>query len=247
MRTERTQSGGEGDGYFHTTHWSVVLAAREADSSEAPKALELLCQTYWYPLYGFVRRRGFTVEDAQDLTQDFFSRLLQRDFLKNVAREKGRFRTFLLAALKNFLASEWRREKAVKRGGRQVIVSWDELQAEERYAHEPAVEMAPEQFFEQRWAMAVMEQAMDRLSKEFEASGKPELFKCFKPYLSSEGSKADYGAAAAQLGMTPGAVAVAVHRLRRRFSELLRTVVGHTVAGPDQVEEEVQFLARALQ
>jgi RNA polymerase sigma-70 factor (ECF subfamily) len=246
MNTEKT-NGLVADGQFHTTHWSVVLAAREGESTQATSAMERLCRIYWYPLYGFIRRRGFAVEDAQDMTQEFFSRMLQRDFLKNVAREKGRFRTFLLTALKNFLASEWRRGQTAKRGGGQLIVSWDELQAEQRYGSEPAEEMTPEHFFEQRWAMAVMEQAMSVLAAELAATGKAAQFECFKPFLSAEGTKTDYESAAGQLGMTPGAVSVAVHRLRRRFSEAVRSVVGHTVAGPDQVEEEVQFLARVLQ
>ena len=190
MNTEKT-NGLVADGQFHTTHWSVVLAARAGESTQATSAMERLCRIYWYPLYGFIRRRGFAVEDAQDMTQEFFSRMLQRDFLKNVTREKGRFRTFLLTALKNFLASEWRRGQTVKRGGGQLIVSWDELQAEQRYVSEPAEEMTPERFFEQRWAMAVMEQAMSVLAAELAATGKAAQFDCFKPFLSTEGTKAE--------------------------------------------------------
>jgi RNA polymerase sigma-70 factor (ECF subfamily) len=239
-------SAGGANGLFHTTHWSVILAAREGEAPQANAALERLCRSYWYPLYGFIRRRGMGVEDAQDLTQEFFSRMLQRDFLRNVAKEKGRFRTFLLASLKNFLTSEWRRGQSAKRGGGQLIVSWDELHAEERYGNEPTDELMPDRFFDQRWAMAVMEEAMATLSAE-QTAGKAAQFASLKPYLSTEASKAEYETVAATLGMTPGAVSVAVHRLRRRFSEVVRSVVSHTVASPDQVEQEVQFLAQALQ
>src|SRR6185503_529866 len=136
MGTDDTQASGSTSGVFHTTHWSVVLAAQR-DAPQADKALETLCRTYWYPIYAFVRRRGVSAEDARDLTQDFFLRLLQRDFLRNIAREKGRFRSFLLVSLKNFLSTQWQRSQTVKRGGDQVFVSWEELQAEERFGSEP--------------------------------------------------------------------------------------------------------------
>jgi RNA polymerase sigma-70 factor (ECF subfamily) len=247
MASDQTQDSSAPDGLFHTTHWSVVLAAQKGDSPQANKALETLCRTYWYPIYVFVRRRGFSVEDAQDLTQEFFARLLQRNFLRKVAREKGRFRTYLLVALKNFLATEWRRGQTARRGGGQAIVSWEELQAEERFAHEPVSEVTPESLYEQRWALAVMELAMERLRGEFHAAGKAEQFDRLKPFLSSEGNKADYAALAGQLGVTAGAVSVAVHRLRRRFGEVLRAVVATTVAAPDEVEDEVRLLAGVLQ
>src|SRR5262245_52978032 len=161
------------DGFFRTTHWSVVLAAREESPHGPTRALELLCRAYWYPLYAFVRRRGVTVADAQDLTQEFFARLLQRDFLRNVAKEKGKFRTFLLSSLNNFLVSEWHRDQAAKRGGgRHNFVSWEDLQAEDRYSSEPAAQGTPEQFYDQRWAVAVMDQAMAQLREEFESAGK---------------------------------------------------------------------------
>jgi RNA polymerase sigma factor (sigma-70 family) len=234
-------------GVFRTTHWSVVLAAREGQASQASQALETLCRTYWYPLYVFVRRQGFSVEDAQDLTQEFFARLLRRDFLRTVAREKGRFRSFLLVSLKNFLATEWRRGQTAKRGGGQSLISWDELQAEGRYQHEPMTEATPEELYDQRWALTAIEQAMGRLREEFVTAGKAEQFERLKPWLSNPGSRAEYAAVAGQWGMTASAVSVAVHRLRRRFAELLRSVVAHTVPSPDEIEAEVQFLARALQ
>src|SRR5262245_37998747 len=164
------------DGLFRTTHWSVVLAARDGEASEPNRALETLCRAYWYPLYVYVRRRGFAVEDAQDLTQEFFARLLQRDFLKNVAREKGRFRSFLLVALKNFLATEWRRSDTAKRGGGRSFVSWEEVQAEERAAYEPAVDAAPDELYEREWAVTARDQAVARLREEFQTAGKGEQF-----------------------------------------------------------------------
>ena len=236
------------DGFFRTTHWSVVLAAREEASNGPPRALELLCRAYWYPLYAFVRRRGVPVADAQDLTQEFFARLLQRDFLRNVAREKGKFRTFLLSSLNNFLVSEWHRGQATKRGGgQQNFVSWDDLQAEERYASEPATEGTPERFYDQRWAVTVMDQAMTQLREEFQQAGKSTLFDHLKPFLSAEGSRDDYGKAAAPLQMTEGAFSVAVHRFRRRYAQVLRSVVAHTVSAPDEIEAELRCLAQALQ
>jgi RNA polymerase sigma-70 factor (ECF subfamily) len=236
------------DGYFRTTHWSVVLAAREENAGGPTRALELLCRAYWYPLYAFVRRRGVPVADAQDLTQEFFARLLQRDFLRNVAREKGKFRTFLLSSLNNFLVSEWHRAQAAKRGGGQHnFVSWDDLQAEERYASEPAAEGTPEQFYDQRWAVAVMDQAMAQLREEFESAGKKAHFEQMKPFLSAEGSREDYARAGTPLEMSDATFSVAVHRFRRRYAAVLRSVVAHTVSGPDEIEEELRCLAQALQ
>jgi RNA polymerase sigma-70 factor (ECF subfamily) len=247
MITDDTSVSGAPDGFFHTTHWSVVLSARGGETSQADRALEALCRLYWYPLYAFVRRRGFTVADAQDLTQEFFSRLLRRDFLAQVAREKGKFRSFLLVALKNFLSSEWRRGQTAKRGGGHAFVSWEELNAEDRYAHEPVSDVTPEHLYEQRWALAVMNQALERLGAEFAAAGKQELFEQLKGYLSTEGSKIDYSNVAKLLGLSAGSVPVAVHRLRRRYGELIRSVVAHTVAAPDDVEREVRFLAQSLE
>jgi RNA polymerase sigma-70 factor (ECF subfamily) len=245
MSAEDTAGFVPSDGLFRTTHWSVVLAAREGDGDAAgtSRALETLCRAYWSPLYAYVRRRGFSPADAQDLTQEFFAVLLRRDFLRNIAREKGRFRSFLLTALKNFLASEWHKDRAVKRGGDRVFVSWDELQAEERQTGEPQAEVTPERLFDQRWALAVMQQAMEQLGVEFQTAGKRDQFERLRPFLSREGSREEYAELAGPIGVTAGAVTVAVHRLRRRYGEVLREVVAQTVAGPDEVEEEVRFLA----
>ena len=246
MSTDDTRDAAPQDGVFRTTHWSVVLAAQDGQGGTTSRALETLCRAYWYPLYVFVRRRGHDAADAQDLTQEFFAHLLQRDFLRNVAREKGRFRSFLLAALKNFLATEWRRESAAKRGGGRVFVSWEDLQAEERYAGEAAEESVPERLYDRRWALTVMQQAMARLREEFVATGKNRQFDRLKPFLSREGTREDYAAVAGQLQVTPGAVTVAVHRFRRRYGELVRAVVAETVAGPDEVEDELRFLAEQV-
>lgn len=246
MPREDAHASDSPEGAFGTTHWSVVLAAREGDSPQANAALEALCRTYWFPLYAFVRRRGFSAEDAEDLTQEFFAQLLRRDFLRAVGREKGRFRSLLLVALRNFLATEWRRGQTAKRGGGHRFVSWEEMRAEEKFALEPVSEVTPEDLYEQRWALVVVEQALQRLRQEFLAAGKAGHFETLKAWLSNEGSRADYTAVAAQWGVSAGAVGVAVHRFRRRFAELLRSVVAHTVAGPDEVEDEVRLLGRAL-
>jgi RNA polymerase sigma-70 factor (ECF subfamily) len=246
MSADETREASVHDGVFRTTHWSVVLAAREGEAAATSRALELLCRAYWHPLYAFVRRRGHEPADAQDLTQDFFAQLLQRDFLRNIAREKGRFRSFLLAALKNFLATEWRRESAVKRGGGHTFVSWEDLQAEEHYCDHATDESVPERVYDRRWALSVMQQAMERLRDEFVGTGKVRQFDALKPYLSKEGSRDDYAALAELLGVSPGAVTVAVHRFRRRYGEVVRSVVAETVAGPDEVEDELRFLAAQL-
>ncbi|MCI0597949.1 MAG: hypothetical protein L0Y60_00235 [Beijerinckiaceae bacterium] len=222
------------------------MAARERDSPEARAALERLCRTYWYPVYAYLRMRGSKREEAQDLAQEFFLRLLDRDFLRDVAREKGRFRTFLLASLKNFLVTDWERRQAVKRGGRQQFVSWDELDAEERYAQEPVSNRTPEDLYDQGWAVKVMEQALDNLRAEFASGGKQPQFERLQAFLSNPATGEDYAKAAQELAMTTQAVAVAVHRMRRRFGELARSVVAHTVAAPDAIELELQALIQAL-
>jgi RNA polymerase sigma-70 factor (ECF subfamily) len=233
-------------GLFCTTHWSVVLAARGADSAAGQAALETLCRTYWYPVYAFVRRRGHGVEDAQDLAQAFFLHLLERDFLKHIARERGRFRTFLLASLTNFLIHQWERGRALKRGGDRTFVSWEELGAEERYAAQAVDGQTPEQLYDHRWAVTVMEQALARLRTEAQAEGKERVFVALRAFLTRQGTKADYQQAVGPLGLTSNAAAVAVHRFRRRFGELVREVVAQTVPTPDEVEDELRTLAHHL-
>jgi RNA polymerase sigma-70 factor (ECF subfamily) len=233
-------------GLFRTTHWSVVLAARGADSVEGREALETLCRTYWYPVYAFVRRRGHGVEDAQDLTQAFFLHLLERDFLRHVARERGRFRTFLLTSLTNFLIHQWERRHALKRGGDRTLVSWEEAGAEERYASQAADGQTPEQLYDHRWAVIVMEQAIARLRAEAQADGKERVFDALRAFLTRQGTKSDYDQAVGPLGLTSNAAAVAVHRFRRRFGEVVREVVAQTVPTLDEVEDELRILAHHL-
>lgn len=231
---------------FTTTHWSVVLAAGQHPSSEAAEALAQLCRTYWYPIYAFVRRKGHAAHDAQDLTQEFFARLLGRSYLSAVDPGKGRFRSFLLASLEHFLAKEWVRANRQKRGGGCAIISLDEEAAEGCYRMEPAHELTAERIFERRWAMTLLHHTLARLQEECVADGKGKLFEQVKGTLSGEKSEVSYAQAAAQLGMSEGAVKVAVHRLRRRYGELLRTEIARTVSNPEEIDEEIRYLFTAL-
>src|SRR6266516_3176522 len=212
---------------FTTTHWSVVGAAPESAS-----ALETLCCTYWYPLYAYIRRRGHSPEEAEDLTQGFFARLLASEDLSGVDRAKGKFRSFLLAALNHFLANEWDRATAAKRGGNQVLISLDDENAEERYRMEPAAEVAPEKLFERSWARTLLAQGLARLRAEYAADGKPQQFDQIRCFLTEETGEGGYAAVAARLNMSTGAVAVAVHRMRQRYRELVRQEIGRTVTTP---------------
>jgi RNA polymerase sigma factor (sigma-70 family) len=233
---------GRAGGVFATTHWSVVLAAGSEDSPLAAEALEELCRSYWYPLYAYVRRRGWNPEDAQDLTQEFFTRFLERKSLQLARRERGRFRTFLLSSLANFLAHEWERARAQKRGGGWVPITWDEASAESRYLLEAPADLTADKVFEQRWALALFQRALERLQKESAAAGKAEQFERLKAFLQTEAGEGGYAALAERLGLSPGAVAVAVHRLRQRYGQLVREEVAHTVTHPAEVEDEVRHL-----
>ena len=231
---------------FTTTHWSVVLAARHSDPEQAKAALEQLCKRYWYPLYAFLRRRGHSPPEAEDLTQSFFAHLLSKEALTRVERSKGLFRTFLLTSLVNFLHDERDRQQALKRGGGQRIISWDEMSAEEMYQHEPAGELTPEKLFERRWALTLIEQVLACLRQEYQAAGKEELFKQLEPCLTGGVSSGFYDEAAARLHMNAGAVRVALHRLRRRLGELLQSEIAHTVNRPEEIKEEIRHLFAAL-
>jgi RNA polymerase sigma factor (sigma-70 family) len=231
---------------FATTHWSLIGAARGGASAEAREALAALCQAYWYPLYGHIRHQGHPADRAQDLTQEFFTRLLEKDFLAAVDRDKGKFRSFLLAACKHFLANERDRERARKRGGGRCALSIDFRDADGRYVHEPAHGETPERLFEWRWALALLDQVLARLRQEYEAAGKGRLFGLLKSRLTGNGGGVPYVRAAAELGLSEGAVKVAVHRLRKRYRELLREAIAQTVDDPAQVEEEIRALFAAL-
>jgi DNA-directed RNA polymerase specialized sigma24 family protein len=228
---------------FRTTHWSVVLAAGRDSLPEARAALETLCRAYWYPLYAHVRRRGHDHHAAQDLTQGFFARLLEKQWLNSVAPQKGRFRSFLLAALDHFLANEWRNAQAAKRGGGQASVSLEETRlGEERFARERASAGVPEQAFDRNWATTVLDQALARLQQEFAGRGRAAHFEDWKVFLTREATTGDCEASARRLGMSPGAVTVAVHRLRERYGDLLREAVAQTVPASTDVEDELRYL-----
>lgn len=231
---------------FVTTRWSVVLAAQEKSSPESAAALETLCRAYWYPLYAFVRSSGHAPHDAQDLTQEFFARLLAKDYLQAADREKGRFRTFLRVCLKRFLANEWDRQRAAKRGGGERPTSLDVALAEQRYATELTTGVAPDRLYERQWAMTLLEQALARLRAEYTVAGKLAEFDHLKPTLTADRGAIPYAELAAALCSTEGATRVAVHRLRKHYREHFRATVAETVAEPADVDDEVRHLAAVL-
>ena len=231
---------------FATTHWSVVLSAGRKEDAECGQALAALCQAYWYPLYAYVRRRGYPAHEAQDLTQEFFLQLLEQESIQVADPQRGKFRSFLLASLQNFLANEWRQGQAKKRGGGKRAVSLDLAAGESRYGLEPADPMTPERIFERRWALTLLDAALTRLREEFAAAGKGELFDRLKEYLGGQASGSPYAATAAELQMTEGAVKVAVHRLRRRCRDVLREAIAETVANAAEIDSELQQLFAAL-
>jgi len=233
-------------GEFLTTHWSVVLAAREADSPRADDALAKLCGAYWYPLYAYVRRRGYAPHDAQDLTQEFFARLVEKHFLAAVRQERGKFRWFLLSAMKRFLTNEWNRDRADKRGGGQNIVSLDEDAAEGRYRHEIADYITPDKLFDQSWAMTLLEQAQTQLRREYTNGGRGPIFEHLKVFLSGDRAPLSLAEAGAALGLNEGAAKVAVHRLRQRYRECLREQIAQTVSTPAEVDDEIRHLFEAF-
>ena len=222
-----------------------MLEAGGSDGS-ARTALETLCRNYWYPLYAFVRRRGYDTHQAQDLTQEFFTRLLASESLKTAQPERGRFRTFLLGALKNFLANDWRDAHRLKRGGGAEFLSWDELDPERRYALEPADRASAESLFDRRWAQAVVSGALARLEAELRREGTAERFVALKVFLQGDGEADSYASAAARLGLSEAATKSAIFRMRRRYGELIREEIAQTVATPAEVEAEIQYLIALL-
>jgi RNA polymerase sigma-70 factor (ECF subfamily) len=231
-----------GTSTFATTHWSVVLTAGQKPEAQASAALERLCRTYWYPLYAFLRRQGQSAEDAQDLVQGFFLHVLQREILRTAAPGRGRFRSFLLGTLKHFLCDERDKAHARKRGGGQQFISWDLAQAEGWFQQELADHDSPEQLFERRWAMALLEQALNRLQAEGGEKARDGSFAELKPFVTGEQGPLSYAATAARLGLSLSAVKSAIFRLRRRYHELVREEVAHTVAEPQEVEEELRHM-----
>ncbi len=230
---------------FATTHWSVVLAAGQEESPRAAEALEKLCRTYWYPLYAYVRREGHSAADAEDLTQEFFARLLARNSLAQVGPQKGKFRSFLLAALRHFLSDQRDRARAMKRGGGTDCVSLDAQSAEDRYRLEPVDRMDAERIYERRWAVTLLEQALRRLRDESVVAGKAELFEHLRGFVAGE-SDVSCAEAAAQLGLTESAVKSVVHRLRERYRELVREEIAHTVADPAEIDAEIRYLITVM-
>ena len=231
---------------FATTHWSIVLTA-QGRSPAADAALEKLCRTYWWPLYGFVRRNGYPPEEAQDLTQAFFARLLERRDLETVSQEKGRLRSYLLASIRNFLSKARDREMAVKRGEGRSLVSLEDLLARERTDQEPAHKLSADRIYERRWALTLLEQVLTRLRAEYEAAGKLPLFDRLKELLAGESGQLSQAEIAAELQMSENAVKQAFHRMRHRYRQLLHEEIAHTVAAPDDVEDELRHFMAVLQ
>ena len=237
---------GNQSGVFDTTHWSVVLQAGENDSPQATEALAGLCRAYWYPLYAYVRRQGHTIEDAQDLTQEFFARLLERKYLQLADRARGRFRTFLLTSLKHFLINEWNKANREKRGGGRRLISLDAEETETRFRAEPADGRSPDKAFERRWAMVLLDRVLDQLQAEFAAAGRRQVFEELKSFLTKVENENSYAEIGRRLRMTEGNLKVTIHRLRRRYRELLREEIARTVDGPDAIDEEIRQLFAAL-
>ncbi len=237
---------GSESGAFSTTQWTAVLGVSHTDPERAAAALEELCRKYWYPVYAFLRRQGVGPHEAEDLTQSFYAFLLEYEALKKASRERGKFRTFLLTALTNYVRNEWDKAQAQKRGGGRRVLSLDEMAAEERYRHEPVDSLTPEKLFERRWALTLIEQVLARLKEEYFERGQTDVFKTLEPGLTGEVAPKLHASWAAALNLSEGAVRVALHRLRRRFGELLRNELGHTVADPAEVDEELRHLFRAM-
>ena len=235
-----------GTSTFATTHWSVVLAAREPASPPAAAALEELCRAYWYPLYAYVRRQRRSPHDAEDLLQSFFVRFFEKDFLHQVDRARGRFRSFLLGALKHFLANEWDKARTQKRGGQARFLSLDTRQAERWYGEELASELTPEKLYEQRWACVLLERVMQRLEHDSESAGKGDSFAALKGFLVGEHAGQSYPDLAAQAGVTEAALKMRVQRLRHRYQRLLREEIAQTVTSPEEVEDEIRHLFSIL-
>jgi DNA-directed RNA polymerase specialized sigma24 family protein len=225
---------------FPTTQWNLVLLAGESLAQQSREALETLCRTYWYPLYAFVRRQGYSPDEAQDLTQGFFARLLEKRYLRDYQRERGRFRTFLLASLQHFLANERDWARAQKRGGGVATLPLDAVvqDGENRYSLEPRSSLTPEKIFERQWALTLLDRVLLRLQGESVQAGNSDQFGRLKDFLIGDEARIPHRQLARELGTSEGALKVAIHRLRRRFREVLREEISHTVSDPDDVQEE---------
>src|SRR5262245_13433465 len=249
MTDTSRQSAHAGRDRFDSTQWSLVLSAAQGSSPEADQALSILCSVYWPPLYAYIRRKGYAVPEAQDLTQAFFVRLMEKNYLQDVQRGRGKFRSFLLASLKHFLANEWDRAQTQKRGGGISIVPLEIESAEEQYIAERADYLTPEKIYERRWVLTLIDRVFRQLEKEFEVSGRATIFAQLKTFITESENRIPHRQIAADLGMTEGAVKVAVHRLRRRYRDLMRAEVGRPIACPsnsDEVDDELRYLLSAL-
>lgn len=231
---------------FVSTSWTVILSAKATESAIGLPALSRLCETYWYPLYAYVRRRGYDAHEAKDLTQEFFSRLLRRDGFGAVDPGKGRFRSFLIASMNHFLAKEWNRANRQKRGGGCHIISLQDDTAENRYQLEPVTESSPDRLFELRWAMTLLDTSIEQLRQEYAVRGSSNLFEELSAYLSRKTTEETYAQVASRLGVTENSVKVAIFRLRKRYGDLLRETIHQTVGSPSEVEEEIQHLYSVL-
>lgn len=227
---------------FATTSWTMVLAAREGPSTESRQALEALCRVYWYPLYAFVRRQGHDADESRDLTQAYFAELLEKAYLEDYDPSRGRFRVFLQASVKHFLSKQREKAQAWKRGGRTDIVSLDAQDVEGRYRLEPADRLTPEELYERRWALTVLERALGALRREQDDAGRAKEFARLEGFLTGEQAMAPYREVAQELAMSQAAVKTAVHRLRQRFGQVLRAEIADTVSSPEEVDDEVKHL-----
>jgi RNA polymerase sigma factor (sigma-70 family) len=230
---------------FQTTRWSLVLAVRDAQSPDAAAALATLCETYWYPVYAFIRRTGLDGDAAKDLTQAFFTRVLEKDYFGQARHERGRFRSFLLSAVRHFLANERDFARAQKRGGSHPHLSLEFDAGERTYQIEPVDPDTPERLYERRWALASIDGALARVRAKYEHAGKVELFGRLRPFLTGDEPQS-YAELAAAIGVTEGSLRVAVHRMRQQFAATLREIIADTVARPDEVDEELRELMRAV-
>jgi RNA polymerase sigma factor (sigma-70 family) len=240
------QTGERPEPLFVTTHWSVVVAAGHGDTTQAGDALARLCQAYWYPLYAYARRRGNSPHDAQDLTQEFFARLLEGNWVAKADQERGRFRSFLLSAMKHFMANEWNKARAQKRGGGKSIFSLDDDSAEGRYQLEPVEKATPESLYERSWAVTLLDSVLAGLEEEYKRSGKQTWMEAMRPALTMDRDALDYAELAGRLGLNETAARMAVHRLRQRYRQLIRAEVASTVSSTEEVEAEMRHLFQAL-
>lgn len=233
-------------GRFDTTAWTVVLAAGKDDSGIAGRALQALCETYWYPLYSYIRRQGNSPEDATDLTQEFFLQFLEKEWVKDADPGRGRFRSFLLGCVRHFLSNERAKARAQKRGGGQTCLAMDFDTAEQRYQLGPSHALTPENLFDAEWALTILEAVLSRLASEFEVAGKSKIFEHLRPSLLGDGLERSYEELGRELEMTAGAVRVAIHRMRRRYAALLHDTVAETVQNPGDVEAELEYLIQVV-